>query len=611
MLRKMKLGTRIVFGVTLILALVLIVGFSGYFGLTRVLKMTQFYRSINQLQQTVSYLKERTDQYLLASYRGQNNMREQAIRETLALLDEGHATVAGIKKNPTTDVDGENSLDSIIDGLERYKGSFNAFIQTEQSITKLADQINKAKTQIAAEIKRSDLWTEKMAANGSILFGTISSYFAKNSENNWLAIEDARAKFNKSVEEYAEIVESSDELRPIANNVKKFYALLGKDLNEYHELGINQQRQATLMNRNKKSLNDVCTNLGKISTDKLENQTGFSLKIIMSSLIVALIIGILFAVFSVKMIVGSMKTVIVRVAESAEHTLTVAGQVSSASQSLAAGSSEQAASIEETSSSLEEMTAGTKQNANNAGQANDYMKSANQLVEKANGVMTSLTNSMNAISKSSEDTHNIVKQIDEIAFQTNLLALNAAVEAARAGETGSGFAVVADEVRSLAMRAAGAAKDTAQLIESTVKQIKDGSSLVTKAHDAFGEVAQSVSKAGELVGEIAAASEEQAQSIEQVNHAVLEMDRVTQQNAAHAEESAGTSEELNAQAGKMKFIVDELAALIGEDTGTYAAASETVNHFAVDDEIQAATPFPDQEEDETRRTAHGAGEIVP
>ena len=546
-----------------------IVGFSGYFGLTRVLKMTQFYRSINQLQQTVSNIKERTDQYLLASYRGQNNLREQAIQETLALLDEGHAAVSGIKTNPTTDADGENSLDSIIDGLERYKGSFNAFIQTEQATAKLSDQINKVKIQMAAEINKSDLWTEKMAANGSILSGTITSYLSKNSENNWSAIEDASAKFNKSVEEYADLVETSDELRPIANNVKKLYALLGKNLNEYYELGINQQRQATFMNQNKKRLDDVCTHLGKISTDKLQNQTGFSLKIIISSFIVALIIGILFAMFSVKMIVGSMKTVIVQVAQSAEHTLTVAGQVTSASQSLAAGSSEQAASIEETSSSLEEMTARTRQNANNAGQANDYMKSANQMVENANGVMVSLTNSMNDISKSSEDTHNIVKKIDEIAFQTNLLALNAAVEAARAGETGSGFAVVADEVRSLAMRAAGAAKDTAQLIESTVKQIKDGSSLVTKTYDAFGEVSQSVSNAGQLVGEIAAASKEQALGIEQVSHAVLEMDRVTQQNAAHAEESAGASEELNAQAGQMKFIVDELTALIGEKKRTY------------------------------------------
>jgi methyl-accepting chemotaxis protein len=68
------------------------------------------------------------------------------------------------------------------------------------------------------------------------------------------------------------------------------------------------------------------------------------------------------------------------------------------------------------------------------------------------------------------------------------LALNAAVEAARAGEAGAGFAVVADEVRNLAMRAAESAQSTAQLIEDNIKDIKEGSELVTSTDEAFQRV---------------------------------------------------------------------------------------------------------------------------
>ncbi len=170
---------------------------------------------------------------------------------------------------------------------------------------------------------------------------------------------------------------------------------------------------------------------------------------------------------------------------------------------------------------------------------------------------------MEEISRSSEETSKIIKTIDEIAFQTNLLALNAAVEAARAGEAGSGFAVVAGEVRNLAMRAAEAARNTAGLIENTIKRVKDGSELVIRTNETFNEVQKSAAKVGELVGEIAAASNEQAQGINQVNKAVAEMDKVVQQNAANAEESASTSEEMNSQAEQMKAMVNELASLLG------------------------------------------------
>ena len=262
--------------------------------------------------------------------------------------------------------------------------------------------------------------------------------------------------------------------------------------------------------------------------------------------------------------------------EAARHVSSASNQVSSAGQQLAEGASEQAASIEETSSSLEEMSSMTKQNADNAKQANQLMSGTRETVSRATRSMEKLTSSMGEISKASEETSKIIKTIDEIAFQTNLLALNAAVEAARAGEAGAGFAVVADEVRNLALRAAEAAKNTAALIEGTVKKVKEGSDLVNVTEKEFREVAMSVGKSGDLVGEISAASFEQAQGIEQVNKAVSEMDKVVQQNAANAEETASASEEMNAQAYQIKEFVDELKSLVdGSKAGGGAGINET------------------------------------
>jgi methyl-accepting chemotaxis protein len=249
--------------------------------------------------------------------------------------------------------------------------------------------------------------------------------------------------------------------------------------------------------------------------------------------------------------------------DAADQIASAADAVSGSSQTLAEGASEQAAAIEETSSSLEEMSSMTKQNADNARNANQLMSETKGTVARASQSMGNLTTSMREISRASEETSKIIKTIDEIAFQTNLLALNAAVEAARAGEAGAGFAVVADEVRNLALRAAEAAKNTANLIESTVKRVKEGSELVEKTDKEFGEMTASVGKSGELVGEISAASQEQAQGIEQVNKAVSEMDKVVQENAANAEESASASEEMNAQATRMKEFVEGLVRLVG------------------------------------------------
>jgi methyl-accepting chemotaxis protein len=287
-----------------------------------------------------------------------------------------------------------------------------------------------------------------------------------------------------------------------------------------------------------------------------------------------------------------LNSVIQGLTDGAQQVSSASGQVSQASQQVARGSGEQASGIEESSSSLEEIASMTKQNASNAGQANGLMSEVGGLVSKGKESMDRLGVAIEEIKRSSDATSKIVKTIDEIAFQTNLLALNAAVEAARAGDAGKGFAVVAEEVRNLAQRASEAARNTATLIEGSVKNADQGVSVASETAKALKEVTTSVQKVSELVSEIAAASKEQAQGIEQVAAAVAQMNQVTQANAANAEESASASEELNAQVEQVNSMIRELIAIAGASNGardggiraTYPAshAAERLHQRATD-----------------------------
>jgi methyl-accepting chemotaxis protein len=296
--------------------------------------------------------------------------------------------------------------------------------------------------------------------------------------------------------------------------------------------------------------------------------------------LVAIVAGLLLAFLIARGIVRALKSVSAQMETGAGQVAAASRQISSASQSLADGASEQAASIEESSASLEEMAAMTQQDADNAGQADSLMQEATGIIKDANHSMDDMTVSMEEITRASEETSKIVKTIDEIAFQTNLLALNAAVEAARAGEAGAGFAVVADEVRNLAMRAAEAAKSTAALIVDTMGKVKEGEAIVDRTNSAFDKVEHSAESVSNLVADIAAASNEQAQGIGQINTAVTEMDKVTQQVASSAEESASASEEMSAQADQMQAVADRLSTMVsgvrrqkeGRPAGTTAAA---------------------------------------
>ena len=250
------------------------------------------------------------------------------------------------------------------------------------------------------------------------------------------------------------------------------------------------------------------------------------------------------------------------------------------SQSIAEGATEQASALEEIASSLEEMTSMTRQSADNANQAKLLANDTRETAENGNSAMESMGNAIDKIKASSDEQAKIVKTIDEIAFQTNLLALNAAVEAARAGEAGKGFAVVAEEVRSLAQRSAEAARTTSTMIEESVANSESGVKIAEDVGKVLIEIKSSAQKTSDLVAEIAAASNEQAQGIEQVNSAVTQLDHVTQQSATVSQDSASSAEELTKQVVDLSRLVS--AFTLNESDHNTTPVEEDI-HAAVKD----------------------------
>ncbi len=232
--------------------------------------------------------------------------------------------------------------------------------------------------------------------------------------------------------------------------------------------------------------------------------------------------------------IDNLKNVVEKVKTTSDNVASGSQELSASSEEMSQGATEQAASAEEASSSMEQMAANIRQNAENAVQTEKIaVKSARNAMKGGESVAKTV--------EAMKDIAGKISVIEEIARQTNLLALNAAIEAARAGEHGKGFAVVAAEVRKLAERSQHAAAEISRLSESSVE-------VAEQAGRMLSEMVPDIQRTSELVQEISAASKEQDTGAEQVNLAIMQLDKVIQQNASASEEMAATSEELAGQA---------------------------------------------------------------
>ena len=228
------------------------------------------------------------------------------------------------------------------------------------------------------------------------------------------------------------------------------------------------------------------------------------------------------------------------------HTL------SDSASGLSTSSNTQAASLEETAAALEEMTTTIKGNTQNSTKMAQLAQSVTTSANDGEKLANSTSIAMDDIVKQVSSINEAIEVIDQIAFQTNILSLNAAVEAATAGEAGKGFAVVAQEVRNLASRSAEAAKDIKDIVEQATSKANNGKSIADNMIGGYKQLNDNINSTISLIDEVAKSSSEQQHNIVQINDAVIQLDRATQENAA-------VSSDISNMSNDIKVLSDRLA----------------------------------------------------
>ncbi|MBN1181994.1 MAG: HAMP domain-containing protein [Bacteroidales bacterium] len=611
--KNLKIGAKLSIGFGLLIVIVIILGSLAILNMSRISKKSTWLAKEYAPEVEVANKIERNSLLTIYNMRGYGYTEEKDFLNKSSDYLKNVRTSLNDAKTLARSATQLVKLNEAIGNTEEAVNKYEKLVEQTIEVNKILEEDRKLMDEAAAQYikncneylaSQNEAMTNEIGGGGTSLerLKKISLINDIIDLGNATRVGNFKSQATRDPEQFKEVMGNFDKMKPMFEEILKNTRLeinikqvgaVQKAADDYH-----QAMKDFLANWEKreeiaKERNDVAEQV--LADSKMVSEAGIeqtlriaeeavillskSSTVMIAGLILALILGVAFALLITKAITGpvskgvlfaqhmadgdltanidieqkdeigmlatalramkdKLKEVISFIVNSADNIAAASQEMSANSQQVSQGASEQASSAEEVSSSMEEMAANIEQNTENAKQTEGIALNASKGIAKGNQSVEIAVDAMNNIADK-------IKIINDIAFQTNILALNAAVEAARAGEHGKGFAVVAAEVRKLAERSKIAADEIDDLS-------RNGVQVSEEAGKQLAEIVPEIEKTAKLVQEISAASLEQNSGADQVNAAIQQLNQVTQQNAAAAEEMATSAEELSAQADQLK-----------------------------------------------------------